>query len=589
MDNQLTPNISTEPPKHTTTCVDERLTLEQIRIHYSQLPAIIIAPLLGGLFSSWVLWNAVNNNYLIIGMAGIFTISLLRVFLYRSFLSSPEQQLHTKKWRNFAISGALISGIIWGSAAIFLYPPLNAEYQIFLLVLLALVPVAPIAAMAVYMPAFYAYYIPCITPYILTLAFSDNIAAQMTALLLIMMLGATINFAHQYSKTLKESLRLKLQLSDKTKMLEHAAQVKTQFMAAASHDLRQPTHAIGLFTESLRKGISDEQNAILLKNIDTSLQGLRSMLNEMLDISRLDADVVSINSKCISTGEFLHRLYTEYAPLAKEKNLQLRIHIHDEMIYSDPTQLERILRNLLSNAIKYTAEGGILLSCRKRQENIIIQVYDTGSGIPNDQLDNIFLEFTQINNPARDASQGLGLGLAITKRLCQLLGVELNVRSRIGHGSVFTLKIKTEDSSPNNTDHRQEISPSGHTSPPQNLSILVIDDNAQVRASMASLLESWGNRVLHADSAETAIAQLGKKPTSLPDIMLIDYRLSANKTALDAINLLNKTFDKKIPTIIITGDTDPARIREAHDSGLMLLHKPISPDRLAIGINFLLS
>jgi signal transduction histidine kinase len=564
----------------------ERLAAEQVRIHFTQLPAIIIAPSLGGLFSAWVLWGAVDNRFLVIGMSAILLISALRVLLYRWYFSSPAHRQYDRKWKFFAIFGALVSGIIWGSAALFLYPPLLPEYSLYLVVLLALVPVAPVAALAVYMPAFYAYYLPCISPYIITLAMEGDRPAQMTALLLIMMLGATINFAREYAKTLTETLRLRLQLTDKKEALEHTARVKTHFLAAASHDLRQPVHAMGLFIEILRPRLSDRKNLKLLNHIKTAFQGLRGMLDEMLDISRLDAEVVEVHKRSFAAHDLLQRLAQEYAPLAVQKGLRLRCVIHEAVVFSDASQLEHIIRNLLDNALKYTIQGGFLLACRQRGKHVLIQVYDTGPGIPEQKMREIFLEFTQIDNPERNPGQGLGLGLAIVERLTRLLEHEIRVRSIVGRGSVFSLMLEMGRDSP--TPATLPAAETATTIRPRVQSLLVIDDDDAIRAGMVTLLQQWGCQVIAADSANTALARL-REVSERPDVMIVDYRLAGGKTALEAIGDLHNYLGSPVPAIIVTGDTAPARIREAHDSGFLLLHKPLAPDRLKLGINSLAS
>ena len=563
----------------------ERLTAEQVRIHITHLPAMIIAPSLGGLFSAWVLWGAVEDRYLVIGMTLVLMVAALRALLYRWYRATPETHQYERKWRRFAILGALASGVIWGSAAIFLYPPLDPDYLVYLVVLLALLPVAPMAALAIYMPAFYAYYLPCIIPFLVILLASGNRPEQLTALLLIMMSGATINFAREYAKTLNENLRLRLQLSDKKEALEKSARVKTHFLAAASHDLRQPVHAMGLFLETLRNRLREGEDLTLLNHVESARLGLRGMLDEMLDISRLDAEVVEVHMQSFDVAELLEKLAQEYAALASQKGLDFHCVIRDAVVFSDPAQLERILRNLLDNALKYTERGGILLACRRRGERVLLQVYDTGRGIPPECLDEIFLEFTQIDNPERDASQGLGLGLAIVDRLNRLLGHRLDVRSTVGRGSVFSLWLNAgrESRLLPAVPGLAEASPQGG----RRESLLVIDDDESIRTGMAKLLTQWGYQAIGADSAQTALARL-RQSRLTPDLLLVDYRLADGHTALDVIDLLQARLGREIPAIIITGDTDPARIREAHDSGYLLLHKPLEARRLKLCIETLL-
>lgn len=582
-ENRVERGMDTARTMNDTPELRERLTAEQVRIHFTQLPAMIIAPSLGGLFSAWVLWGAVENQFLIIGMSAVFIVSALRAVLYRRNFSAAESSHHDTKWKVFAILGAVISGSIWGSAAIFLYPAQLPEYSLYLVVLLALVPVAPVAALAVYMPTFYAYYLPCIIPFIITLALEENRPAQLTALLLVMMSGATINFAREYARTLTETLQLRLQLSDQKEALENAARTKAHFLAAASHDLRQPAHAMGLFLDTLHQRLTDRENQTLLHHIEGAFQGLRGMLDEMLDISRLDAEVVKVHPCSFAIQDLLEKMAQEYAPLATKKGLRFRRVICNAVVVSDPSKLEHILRNLLDNALKYTHRGGILLACRQRGEHVLIQIYDTGQGIPQSRLKEVFLEFTQIGNPEQNTDQGLGLGLAIVERLSRLLQHEIAVRSIVGRGSVFSLKLKAGEtaaiSAPAPHETTSAIQPGVH-------SVLIIDDNAAIRAGMASLLEQWGCTVIVADSAETALARLRDRALQ-PDMMIVDFRLAEGKTALEAIDWLHEHLETPVPAIIVTGDTAPARIREAHDSGYLLLHKPVEPQQLKVCINAL--
>lgn len=559
-----------------------RLTQEQLHTHYKQLPAVIIAPAMGAVFTAWVLWDAVNSLYLQTGLAAVIGISTLRIFIYKWYFSSASERNIQKKWRWISISTALISGCIWGSAAIFLYPPLLPEYEVYMLVLLALIPVAPVAALAVYMPAFYAYYIPCTVPFILTLGLQDSRAELMTAVLLMMMMGATLTFAKKYSSMLSESILLHLQLADKKQELEKAAVVKTQFLASASHDLRQPVHAIGLFVEALHHKFKNIESRKLLNNIEEAILNLRIMLEGMLDISRLDAKVVEVNRRNFNTENLLDSLRDEYGPQIIQKGLSFHYFSPGLIVNSDPILLERILRNLLSNAIKYTLSGGILLGCRWQHGKVRILICDTGSGIPTDQLDDIFLEFTQLDNAERNAKKGLGLGLSIVKRLCHLLDHEINVSSRPGKGSTFSVLLPAANDLP--LTLKQQSNESRLNKPlPKHFLAVIIDDNETIRKAMRSLIKEWGGHVITSTSAQEALPKI-LQLAQTPDLLLVDYRLARDSTAIDAIAELKPVTGKNTATIIITGDTSPARIREAHQHGYLLLHKPVDPRQLKISI-----
>ncbi len=564
----------------------QRLRAEQLHTHYQQLPAMIIAPALGALFTAWVLWDAVNTTYLKVGLTGVLGISLLRIFLFRSYFASSQQALEKEKWHYFAVFLALFSGCIWGSAAIFLYHPLQVEYEIYTLVLLALVPVAPMAALAVYMPAFYAYYLPCITPFIITLAMQENRAEKMTALLLLMMAGAIITFANKYAAMLAEAIRLRLQLADKKEQLEQAAIVKTRFLAAASHDLRQPVHAMGLFLESLRNRYQELHDSKLLVQLEQSILILRRMLDAMLDISRLDAGVVEVRRQDFRLAELLATLQDEYAPLAAQRGLRFCYVATRQIVNSDPVLLERILRNLLANAVKYTRRGRILLGCRRRGQCVQIQVCDSGSGIAAAQLDEIFFEFTRLHNNENHPQQGLGLGLSIVKRLSHLLGHDIAVHSREGQGSIFSITIPRSKNMPQSIHTKDDQSPA----PAPNLhqwQVLVVDDNEAVRQGMTTLLEQWNAKVIAAAGMDDLL-QKSKHLSRTPDLLIVDYHLASGITAHDVIRILNTKFKQPVPVIIITGDTAPARIREAHDADHLLLHKPVAPEKLKACISSLL-
>ncbi|VAX07497.1 hypothetical protein MNBD_GAMMA25-366 [hydrothermal vent metagenome] len=565
--------------------LQQRLRAEQLHTHYQQLPAMIIAPALGALFTAWVLWDAVNTSYLKTGLAMILSISLLRIFLYRKYFSRLRQNEPQQVWRVLAISLALLSGCIWGSTAIFLYPPLQAEYEVYMLVLLALVPVAPMAALAVYMPAFYVYYLPCIAPFVITLGLQEGRAEKMTALLLLMMSGAIITFANKYAAMLTEAIRLRLQLAEQTEKLEQAAIVKTRFLAAASHDLRQPVHAMGLFIASLQTQCQELGQNKLFTQIAQSILVLRRMLDTMLDISRLDAGIIEVHQQDFKLSELMNRLRDEFAPLAAAQGLEFRYVKSRQIVNTDPALLERILRNLLTNALKYTHHGRILFGCRRCGENIKIQIGDTGSGIPPTQLENIFIEFTRLENNASQAEQGMGLGLSISQRLTDLLQHSLTVYSQEGRGSIFSLSLPCHQRSVKLISINQINHPVTRPNLHQ-WQVIIVDDDDAVRLGMTALLTQWHARVIAAANIDELSKKL-QKTTQAPDLLITDYRLAQGVTAEDIIRIVNDKFKQAISTIIITGDTTPARILEAHNAGQILLHKPVDPEKLKACINSL--
>ena len=564
----------------------QRIITEQLHAHFRQLPAVAIAPALGALFTSWVLWDAVNTDYLLIGLGSVLLVSLIRLILYFLYTSQRLVLDDTPKWRHITVLIALLSGCIWGCMVIFLYPPRDPDYQVYMLVLLSLVPVAPVAAVAVYLPAFYAYYLPCVIPFVVYLAMQDNRGERLTAILLLMLMGATITFAKKYSDMLAEAIRLRLQLSDQKDSLLEAAKLKTRFMATASHDIRQPVHALGLFLESLRRKVSEGSGMKILQNMEESIMSLRRMLNAMLDISRLDAHMVEVNRVDFRLHDILLKLYDEYFPLALQKGLRFDYVPVSVVVDSDPALLERILRNLLSNAIKYTRQGRIILGCRRKRDTIAIMVCDSGRGIPATQIDDIFHEFTRFGDATYSADKSLGLGLSIVERLCRILDHSIRVVSKPGKGSAFSIEVPRSKKLPLTV---QEDRPAGQDRAPDfsGLTIALIDDDAAIINGMQNLLQQWGARTVAGQTADEICMLVGQSKQP-PDILIIDYHLAGGATADTAIREFGRAFGPSLPVLIITGDTSAERIIAAYQAGYILLHKPVAPERLRLGIEELI-
>lgn len=364
---------------------------------------------------------------------------------------------------------------------------------------------------------------------------------------------------------------------------ENANKAKSKFLAAASHDLRQPLHAIGMFLSALedrrKRDISEEAQADLkiIQNISDSLDALRSLLNALLDISKLDAGVMQVDIRAVALRPLLERLVTQFEGPAGEKGLKLRLFCPEVAVKTDPILLERVMTNLVSNAVRYSEQGGILIGLRKRGQNCLIQVVDTGLGIPKDKLEEIFYEFQQLDNPHRDRRLGLGLGLAIVDRVVGLLGHEIDVSSVVGKGSVFSLHL------PQAQMPKAEIAHSGEDDVQDADSIepliVIIDDEPNVLAAMVELIKTWRYEIIAAEDTDEALKKISAQ-SRLPTLILADYRLKGSLTGAKAIEHICRATGKKIPAAIITGDTAPDRIKEARDSGYTLLHKPLRPAKL---------
>lgn len=372
------------------------------------------------------------------------------------------------------------------------------------------------------------------------------------------------------------------ELEDKTTLLleakiesDRASLAKSKFLAAASHDLRQPVQSLVLFLSVLKAQANTPVVAKAASAMEGALDGLNGLLNSILDISRIDAGVVAPQMHVVDIGGLVHRLGTEYAPLCGQKGLRLRcrskLGLHAR---TDAALLERIIRNLVENAIRYTDHGGLLIGTRRRGDSLRIDIVDTGIGIPADKLPNIYEEFYQVANPARDSRQGLGLGLSIVSRLARLIGAEVLVRSNQGRGTCFSVLLPREAAS-------LEMSrPSAVAEVVTGQRIMVIEDNPTVRMGLQLMLESWNCEVVSAETGEQAL-EAGERDGWRFDAVIADYRLGPGLTGTDTAAEFRRRSGQPIPALIVTGDTAPERIEEVHASGFEMVHKPVTPDELA--------
>ena len=363
--------------------------------------------------------------------------------------------------------------------------------------------------------------------------------------------------------------------------LEAANLAKSRFLAAASHDLRQPLHALNLFVAQLGGETDQAEQARLIARIDASVAAMNELFNALLDTSKLDAGVLAPSVSEFPVDHLLKRVEMTFAAATREKSLRLRVVSSDAFIRSDFILLERILLNLVSNAIRYTVRGGVMVGCRRRGGVLRIEVWDSGVGIPDDQRSNIFREFYQLPVAERDRS-GLGLGLAIVDRLCRLLDHPIELASRLGRGSRFTVMV------PVAVPRRlTEQTPQAAIDQAVGKLIMVIDDDTRVLDGMRGVLTSWGCSVVTAGSEAAALACVSAHKTP-PDLIISDYHLADGANGIQVIEQLRRVLRAPVPAFLVSGDTAPELLREASARGYHLLHKPVLPITLRATISQLL-
>ncbi len=377
-----------------------------------------------------------------------------------------------------------------------------------------------------------------------------------------------------------------LELREKKEEAEKANFDKTRFLAAASHDLRQPMHAMGLFMGELHNRINTPEQRKIVEKVEESVEAMSGLLDSLLDISKLDAGVVIPQIMNVDIEVMMRRLRQDFTGVAKRKNITLHVHSLDVRVMSDPVLLERILLNLLSNAIRYTPQDGtVMLACRRRGNDLRIEVRDNGIGIPLEEQRNVFREFVQMANSARDRSKGLGLGLAIVDRLAKLLHHSLTLRSAPECGSTFSVTVPrvfgVKELLKEPPAHVANLPKNGEL---DGLRVLVVDDDQLVLSSMGGLLESWGCRISLAENLQEVREKYAQ---SHFDLVVCDYRLP-DGNGLELADHFSQLCDVPLPFILVSGDTESEVLHSVNKRGYHLLHKPVRPAKLRSMISFVL-
>lgn len=482
-----------------------------------------------------------------------------------------------RPWSRVIITANACAGLSWGIGSVFLITYADVDLHRWMDVVVFSVVGTGIALSV--LPAFYAGFFPSLLPWVLW-CFVQGGSAQYLGALGVMYLAAFVMAGRHYNRVFIEALRLRFENLDLVDQLrlektraEQANIDRSRFLASASHDLRQPVHALSMLVGALQAHNLNAELIELAGQMNKSVIALDNLFASLLDISKFDANVVRVDPKVFYITKLVERVCDDYRMEAQAKGIRLSVQPSSLVVRTDSVLMERILRNLVSNAVRYTMHGRVVVGCRRGQR-VSLQVWDTGRGIPEPEQTRIFEEFYQLDNPERDRDKGLGLGLAIAKRSAELLGCELTVCSKVGVGSVFGIAIPTADEIPVVADETVTLSSSRGGG-----LILVVDDEVAVQAAMSSLLSRWGYDVIAAGSGDALIRKVVMHPTK-PRLIICDYRLRGEEDGITVVRRLRSEYNDNIPAMLITGDTAPDRLKDEHASGLYLLHKPVGGPQL---------
>lgn len=516
-------------------------------------------------------------------LIALYVVTVLRTAHIWQFKHSQEN-FSSRYWINGQALFAGLAGICWGVSAAFMLPYLS-HLNSFLLV--AVIGVAVAVSSSEGTTLAYpsrAFSIACTLPASGWLLINGEYWDVIVVALLLVMTALTIWQGKKRNEAFIESRQLLFrnqnlvqELAHQRDVAERANHAKTRFLAAVSHDMRQPLQSAVLLLYMLGQRLTNSEDKHLLGKVEGTMSGMQELLEGVLDISQLEAGVAKVNRKAVSLSSLWQQLEQTFSDTALSRELQLRLRPSPLWVQSDPYHLKRILQNLVANALRYTNRGGVLIAARMRGNQVWLEVWDTGMGIPQDRMQEIFHEFVQLHNPERDRRKGLGLGLAIVQRTANLLEHELQVLSRPDRGSLFRVILPRIDvdaavshDSSTLVDHPMDDL--------SGLFVLIVEDNSDIRLAMQGLLESWGCLVSSASDGQSACAAM-EQVLRAPDVMLLDYRLPDG----DGVSLSRKLYailDAQPPTLCLTGDVTAPELKVMHDSGLNVLHKPVNPDQL---------
>lgn len=562
----------------------DREQAELVRAVYGNVPAGVAVMLFGVLSVAGgvvvLAPDRLPQLQLWIGVS--LAISALQIGVWLARRRSPSADAHWPRWRDALVLACLADGARWGWATLWLAPLGAADLQVWVCMIVGGATCASVASWGNYARVYYAMLFPAMVPYVLWAATVPDPRYRGVAVLGAILTGAMAWLSRRQSRAFRDAVRLRFEnldlaesLREQKELAEQANLAKTQFLAAASHDLRQPMHALGLFVAALRRSRTDAAGTRLVGQIAETVEAMDGLFESLLDISQLDAGMVQPAPRAFAIEPLIARICREQAADLRDRPLTLRRVPCAAVVETDPVLLERMLRNLIANAVRHTPEGRVLVGCRRRDGRLVVEVWDTGPGIPQAQQAQVFQEYVQLGNPERDRTKGLGLGLAITRRLALLLDCPVTMRSEPGRGSTFSVSVPLARRAASAAVEPIELAPA------QSGLVFVVDDEALVQESTARLLEAWGYEALTGGSADELLARARGRT---PDLVICDWRLRGEETAPAAIARIRAACGAQAPALLITGDIAPAQLRAAHATGLPLLHKPVAPGKLRAAV-----
>ena len=552
--------------------VRERARADQVAQLYGGWHRTTVSMLLGAGLLCLVLWSQLTPAWIAAWLALIVANQAWRGLLVRAWRRRQPGADATRRWGRYWTAGSTVAGALWGLAAIVVFPP-SAAHQALLIVCVFGVVLGGLNLTAVYRPAFYGFVLPALIPLILRVALEGDEVHLYTALVMSVVGGFVLAYGRQLNDLMTRSLAMRyenvdliIELKGQSRAAhearaaaESANRAKSQLLAAASHDLRQPLHALGLYTAALATRASGSEWHPLVGSIQRAVAALETQFEQLLDLSRLEAGALTPVPARVNLAPLLARVAREFAPQAEAKGLSLRIVPTRLAVRSDGAMLERIVRNLVANAIRHTVRGGVLIGTRVHGAEVAIDVVDTGVGIAAEHRDRIFDEFYQVRDTRTSRSHaGMGLGLAIVRRLALLLGHRVEVTSRVGRGSRFRVLASAAAVPGVRSPANARICARRPARGLAGALVAVIDDDPAAVDAMEALFATWDTRTIGGSDAHSLLRALGGSD-AIPDLVVADLRLADGASGIDVIGRVRDELGDPVPALLVSGDTGARR------------------------------
>lgn len=559
-----------------------------------------VGPLVGALMMWGAFYYLTRDPVVLLWAVLIHAIQVVRFVMHLRYLRTPPAQRKPLTSIHYFRAMLITTSVFWGLAPWLFYPENNLPLSCLMLLMMLGMVATRLGWLSNYRPSLFWFIVPVLSLLTTCLLWQHTSLTYGFAAFTFVFMLINLRMGIKQNTLLTAALHtrydnedLSARLADQLRISEKASLEKTRFFASASHDLRQPLHSLGLFGSAILarlKGTTDEP---LARNLMHCVDALENSFSAMLDVSKLDAGVVIATPQVVAVADIFKKLDINLGRQAQAQGLALRFRPSGKCVHVDALLLQRMMSNLIHNALKFTEHGGVVVVARTRAKNVSIEVWDTGRGITLQELPRIFDEFYQIGNRERDRSLGLGMGLAIVKRLSSLMKIPVQVLSWPGKGTVFKLLVPLAQASQMPPPVAREHSSSAMRAM-TGQRVLVVDDEENVRVSTAAALGLYGLKVYTADGVAQACEialrlETGQGGTEKLSAVVTDFRLRNDEDGIELASQVRTLLGRELPVLLVTGDTARERVKRAQASGYNVLYKPVKAHDLAEALRRLIS